>query len=126
MPSVFAALRLITNSNLVDCGIGRSVGLAPPRNPTDVDANLAIGLIEAGPIAHQASRCGEIAELVHRWDSVAGSESNELIAPHSPRLRRIVVNGDTSCRPVRLISKAGGIALHFYPLTWRSSEHHIL
>jgi hypothetical protein len=29
MPSAFAVLRLITNSNLVDCTIGRSAGLAP-------------------------------------------------------------------------------------------------
>jgi hypothetical protein len=31
MPSAFAVLRLITNSNLVDCTIGRSAGLAPLR-----------------------------------------------------------------------------------------------
>jgi hypothetical protein len=30
-PSALAALRLITNSNLVGCSIGRSVGLAPLR-----------------------------------------------------------------------------------------------
>jgi hypothetical protein len=30
-PSVFAVLRLITNSNLVGCSTGRSVGLAPLR-----------------------------------------------------------------------------------------------
>ena len=31
MPSAFAVLRLITNSNLVDCMIGRSAGLVPWR-----------------------------------------------------------------------------------------------
>jgi hypothetical protein len=30
-PSVFAVLRLITNSNLVGCSTGRSAGLAPLR-----------------------------------------------------------------------------------------------
>src|SRR5262249_19183357 len=29
IPSVFAVLRLITNSNLVDCKTGKSAGLAP-------------------------------------------------------------------------------------------------
>ena len=31
MPSAFAALRLITSSNLVGCSTGRSPGLAPRR-----------------------------------------------------------------------------------------------
>lgn len=31
MPSVFAVLRLITNSNLVGCMTGRSAGFAPLR-----------------------------------------------------------------------------------------------
>jgi hypothetical protein len=31
MPSAFAVLRLITNSNLVDCTTGNSAGFAPLR-----------------------------------------------------------------------------------------------
>src|SRR5262249_34763690 len=60
MPSAFAVLRLIANSNLVDCITGKSAGLSP-ENPPDIDAGLAVGVELVGPVAHQAARGHEIA-----------------------------------------------------------------
>ena len=44
-PSAFAAFRLMTSSNLVDCTTGRSAGFSP-----GVDAYLTIGLSQAGSV----------------------------------------------------------------------------
>src|SRR5262249_60795396 len=52
MPSALAVLRLMTSSNLV-------AGLGASENLTGVDADLTIGIGEAGPGAHQASPRGQ-------------------------------------------------------------------
>ena len=68
-PSALAVLRLMTNSNLVGC-MDRQVGrLGALENPAGVDADLAIGIRQAGPVAHQAAGRGEFAQLVDRWQS---------------------------------------------------------
>ena len=59
-PSALAVLRLMTNSNLVDCMTGRSAGFSPLRMRTDVDADLAIHSVSAGAVAHQAAGCRHI------------------------------------------------------------------
>ena len=53
--SVLAVCRLITNSNLVGCMIGRSAGFSPLRNPAGVDANKAIRINNADAVTHQAT-----------------------------------------------------------------------
>jgi hypothetical protein len=42
MPSALAALRLITNSNLLHCTIGRSAGFVPLRNRPARNSSLVV------------------------------------------------------------------------------------
>ena len=73
MPSALAVLRLITNSNLVDCTTGRSAGLSPLRIRPDVKSDLAIGVCNVIAIAHQPALCDEFAVGVHVRDGVTSS-----------------------------------------------------
>src|SRR5262249_36563154 len=41
IPRAFAVLRFTTSSNLAGRSMGRSAGLVPPQNPTDVNAATA-------------------------------------------------------------------------------------
>ena len=60
MPSVLAVCRLITNSNLVDCTTGKSVGFSPFQNPPYIDAHQAIHVRKAVAIRHQTARVSEV------------------------------------------------------------------
>ena len=66
-PSALAVLRLITNSNLVDCMIGRSAGLSPLRTPR-VAACLPIAVGEAGSVTHQPAGRDKLPCLIDRRD----------------------------------------------------------
>src|SRR5262245_37268859 len=70
MPSAFAVLRLITNSNLVTCVTGRSAGFFTLKNPAGVDARQTVGLnrgavavcvvlLNVGELQTHVARCGD-------------------------------------------------------------------
>ena len=78
-PSAFAVLRLITNSNLVDCTTGRSTGLAPLR--TRVNADLTIGVGKARSVTHQTTCCGKVTPFKDRRYCMARRQHDKLLAP---------------------------------------------
>jgi hypothetical protein len=79
-PSALAVLRLMTSSNFVGWRTGRSAGLAPLRTTADVHSGLAIGIRNAGAIAHQAADGGELAPLVDRGNRMARRQRDEFLA----------------------------------------------
>src|SRR6516225_8074796 len=60
-PSALAVVRLMTNSNLVSRSIGRSAGLAPLKNSTDIEPCMTIGFRHTVAVAHQAASSDGIA-----------------------------------------------------------------
>jgi hypothetical protein len=74
-PSALAVLMLMTKSNLVGCSTGNSLGFSPLRDAADVNASLLVRVSEADPVAHQAARCGEFANLIDCWNSLRRSAS---------------------------------------------------
>ena len=80
MPSALAVLRLMTNSNLVDCTTGKSPGFSPLRIPSGIDAGLTIGLAEVGAVAHQAACQRVFTLLVDRGNSVPRRQSDDFVA----------------------------------------------
>src|SRR6516164_5613878 len=79
-PIAFAACRLMTSSNLVDCMTGRSAGLAPFKI-LGIDADLMIDVRDTGSIAHEAAGVDIIGRPVNRRDCVAHGHQRELDAP---------------------------------------------
>ena len=79
-PSALAVLRLITNSNLVDCMNRQVGGLLTLENPAGVDADLAIGIGNAGPVAHQAASHDKFAQVIDRRQHIASRQRDELLS----------------------------------------------
>src|SRR5262245_25694648 len=79
-PITLAVLRLITNSNLVGCKIGRSAGLLTLKNPAGVDTGLAICVGEARSIAHQAAGFGKGTQFIDRRHPMVGRQRNDVYA----------------------------------------------
>jgi hypothetical protein len=67
MPSAFAVLRLMTNSELDRLMHWQIGGLSTLENPTRINAYLAAAVCNVGPVAHEAARDGIIAKLTLRW-----------------------------------------------------------
>src|SRR5215831_13129474 len=76
MPSTLAVCRLMTNSNLVGCMIGRSAGFSPLRTrPTYMPTWRSA---QARSIAHQPSGFGNLTKAEHRRQRVARRQGDEL------------------------------------------------
>src|SRR5262249_16742692 len=58
--------------------IGRLLAL---ENPTRIDTELAVRIGQAGAVAHQASRCHDVARAIARGQRVARRHCSQLIAP---------------------------------------------
>jgi len=74
-------LRLITNSNLVGCQIGRSAGFAPFRIFA-VDAVLPLDVGDADPVAEQSARRGIFPELLEGWRVLPFCKTDDPVAPY--------------------------------------------
>src|SRR5262245_13338292 len=82
-PSVLAALRLITKSNLVDSMTGRSAGFSPLRIlPAYINAGLAIFVRNAGSVAHETASGDELTIMIECRNGVAFRQRDQLLAPH--------------------------------------------
>ena len=69
----------MTSSNLVGL-LDRQIGrLRALENATGIDADLAIGVRDAGSVAHQAAGCCERAILIDRRHPVAERQHGELV-----------------------------------------------
>ena len=79
-PSVFATLRLITNSNLFDSTTGKSAGFSPLRI-RPVDACLPITLRQVRSITHQPAGRREGALFVACRDCIFCRKRDDQFAP---------------------------------------------
>src|SRR5262245_30371512 len=84
-PSALAALRLITNSNLVDCSTGRDRGTRVARGQSDdplqarVEEHLAGNRKRAGPMLHERRKRGI------QFGVVAGFDHQDLLPDRARR-----------------------------------------
>src|ERR1035437_6818958 len=79
-PSAFAVLRLITNSNLVDCTTGRSAGFSPLENSPNVNPSLAIRARYVGSVAHQTASGRKLSKFIYRGNHMTSRQHDELLA----------------------------------------------
>ena len=63
-PSALAVVRLMTNSNLVDCSTGKIAKFFPLQNPADIDAGLTKGFSDISRIAYQATSFDELTSKI--------------------------------------------------------------
>ena len=111
-PSALAVLRLMTNSNLVDCMHRQVRGLLALEDAAGVDAGLTIRVRNAGAVAHQTAGFGIFANCVDRRDRVARRQRDKLFAPGDEEcigattVRRLAA-GQASQRPCRFRAGAG-------------------
>jgi len=70
-PRALAVWRLTTSSNVVGCCTGRSAGLAPVEDLSDVNANLANGSRAARSVADQAPDRNELTPVIDRRNGMA-------------------------------------------------------
>ena len=72
-PSSFAVLRLTTNSNLIGCSTGRSVGgIGASEDLVDVDRGTPLHLGNIYSIGHEPTWLNKHPELIDRGDAMRG------------------------------------------------------
>src|SRR6516164_2909824 len=109
-PRALAVLRLTTSSNFVGCWTGRSAGLSPARNSTNIGPGLAPSLGEAASIADQAACLRELAPLIDRRNAMTCGQRHQLIAPTKEEL---VAADDEHPRLLLGERRQGGLDIRF-------------
>ena len=74
MPSDFAVLRLITNSNFVGSITGKITGLLAFEDASSINAGLAVGIGDAGRVAHQTTGRDKLAQVIDRGNRMPGRQ----------------------------------------------------
>jgi hypothetical protein len=79
MPSVFAVLRLITNSNFVT-SMTQIIRLCALENAARIIPGLPIGIWQIDAVAYEPAGYGVLTKLVYRRDAVLRGECYNLVA----------------------------------------------
>ena len=105
MPNVFAVCMLMTSSNFVGRRTGRSSGFGAPQNLSAIDADLAIGLGQAGAIAHEPAVGRKLPDVENARQPVTGRKRNDLATTAIEE--RIVLHHERIDASLRKCGKTG-------------------
>ena len=92
-PIAFAALRLITSSNLVGCSTANSPGFAPLRILSTYIASRWNDSFEVGPVGHGAARFGEFGPSRNSGNTLQCCKFNDPL----PMLHDQPIRQDDHC-----------------------------